>query len=268
MILKNNSSNNDSFINRLKSCLIVQAKYKEAFRALRDSLGGNQALNGFQVNSTSSFEMVANNSTNTFKEVSQSPLNKSLNPRQIMTLNTRRMSADTGNSSAARLVGILMSDEEAIFGHMDSFCDRVRSVLEEIVSLAQFQTLYKQAGSLPRPKRDDFAKGTLINGRFVTNKNGDENSDDDDDEVEGHGKDASDNEASDADLGASSSEIFSKSKGSSSDKSTQRRAGKPTKRTKKAGKSIKGSESNRESDKEEEEILGNFTLCFSYLETF
>ncbi len=238
----------------------MQAKYKEAFRALRDSLGGNQALNGFQVNSTSSFEIVANNSTNAFnKDVLQSPLNKSLNHRQIMTLNTRRMSADTGNLSAARLVGILMSDEEAIFGHIDSFCDRVRSVLEEIVSLAQFQALYKQAGSLPRPKREDFAKGTLINGRFVANKNGEENSDEDEDEDEGRGEDISENDESDA---GNSSEMFTKPKGSTSDRSTNKRAGgKNNKRNKLAGgKAFKSIEQPSDSDKEDEELLGKFIL--------
>ena len=63
-----------------------------------------------------------------------------------------------------------MSDEEAIFGHLDVFCNRVKSLLEQIISLAQFQSLYNQANSLPRPKREDFAHGTLINGRFVKTK--------------------------------------------------------------------------------------------------
>lgn len=45
--------NSDHFFGRLKSCLLLQSKYKESFRNLRDALGGNQALSGFQSSSSS-----------------------------------------------------------------------------------------------------------------------------------------------------------------------------------------------------------------------
>jgi hypothetical protein len=275
MIFKNNANNGDTFINRLKSCLVVHAKYKEAFRALRDSLGGNQALNGFQVGSSSGFdEMRAN--PNAIKD--NSLLNKSLPKQQLMTLNARRNSGDVSNASrGAGAAGILMSDETAIFSHIDSFCARVRNVLEQIVGLAQFQSLYKQASLLPRPKRDDYAYGTIINGRFVASKNAaandaddsDEDEDgekeedgDDDDEDEGRGADiASENKESEVVGTNASSSRFGKSrltesKGTTagSEKSSQPPPRQPTggKRKKKAGKTITRSDSERE----DEELFG------------
>ena len=38
---------NETLFGRLKSCILLQVKYKEAFRNLRDALGGNQALSNF-----------------------------------------------------------------------------------------------------------------------------------------------------------------------------------------------------------------------------
>lgn len=37
----------DSLFNRLRSCLLTQTKYKEAFRNLREALGGSQVLSSF-----------------------------------------------------------------------------------------------------------------------------------------------------------------------------------------------------------------------------
>jgi hypothetical protein len=174
IIIKNNQMN-DTFLNRLKACLIVQAKYKEAVRNLRDSLGGNQALNGFQV---------------ALQQQPQSSLSKTTTTTHIEQLNFKETSNSSFtknmmmmmNNTSARSNGILMSDEETIFSHIDVFCARIKNVLEEIISFAQFQTLYKQSNTLPRPKRDDFARGTVINGRFVTSKINDNNSSDEDDD--------------------------------------------------------------------------------------
>lgn len=38
---------NETLFGRLKSCILLQVKYKEVFRNLRDALGGNQALSNF-----------------------------------------------------------------------------------------------------------------------------------------------------------------------------------------------------------------------------
>ena len=49
-----------------------------------------------------------------------------------------------------------MSEEDVIFGHIDIFCDRVQCVIDQIVSLSQFQLLFKASTGLPRPKKEDL----------------------------------------------------------------------------------------------------------------
>lgn len=44
----------DTFFGRLKACLLLQTKYKEVFRNLRDALGGSHALASFPSMSSSS----------------------------------------------------------------------------------------------------------------------------------------------------------------------------------------------------------------------
>jgi len=108
--------------------------------------------------------------------------------------------------------GILMSEEDVIFGHMDQFCNRIRCVLEEIISLAQFQLLFKASPALARPKREDLRykdfqiarqrrrnsqKSTSSGDMNAEMNENDENDDDseegdeeneDDDELEGENK--------------------------------------------------------------------------------
>ena len=128
----------DNFLNRLRSCLIVQAKYKEAFRNLRDALGGSQALSSFpSVSSVQASE----------HSLSQTDLKKK------HSISLRRIGAE---SSSSKSHGILMSEEEIIFAHMDTFCNRVKCVIDQIVSLAQFQLLFKTSSGLTRPKKEDL----------------------------------------------------------------------------------------------------------------
>lgn len=134
--------NSESLFSRFKSCLIVQAKYKEAFRNLRDALGGNQALSSFP--SVSSVHI----SDNSISAREQSVMLKKNN--SSMNMNRK------GGNESTRHSGILMSEEDIIFGHLDLFCNRIKCVIDQITSLAQFQILYKTSSSLPRPKREDL----------------------------------------------------------------------------------------------------------------
>ena len=49
-----------------------------------------------------------------------------------------------------------MSEENVIFGHLDTFCNRVKCVCDQMISLAQFQSLHRESSSLSRPKREDL----------------------------------------------------------------------------------------------------------------
>ena len=111
----------------------MQTKYKEAFRNLRDALGGNQALSSFP---------------------SVSSLQASDNSIAIKDANRKAHSTRKFNSEKGH--GILMSDEDVIFNHMDMFCDRVKAILDEMQTLAQLQVLCKTTMGLSKPKKDDL----------------------------------------------------------------------------------------------------------------
>lgn len=120
---------------RLKMCLHVQQKYKEAFRNLRDGLGGSQTLSSFP-------------SVSSFQTSDQSSAKPESNRKTVSTL--KRSQNDTKNH------GILMSEEDVIFQHIDNFCARAKYVIEEMVTLAQFNVLAKTSIGLSRPKREDL----------------------------------------------------------------------------------------------------------------
>lgn len=133
---------NDTLFNRLKSCLIVQMKYKEAFRTLRDALGGNQTLSSFP--SVSSFQVNSDNTSNNLKDSINTSSNK------------KSTSSSQKPNGEIRSHGILMSEEDIIFGHIDTFCNRIRCIIDQITSLAQFQLLLKASVGLSRPKKEDL----------------------------------------------------------------------------------------------------------------
>jgi len=130
----------------------VQTKYKEAFRNLRDALGGNQALSSFP--SVSS--MQASDNSIAIKDANRK------------THSTRRFNTDKGH-------GILMSDEDVIFNHLDMFCDRVKAVLGEMQTLAQLQALCKTTMGLSKPKKDDLGLDNDDDDEFNGNDDGIEN---------------------------------------------------------------------------------------------
>ena len=86
-------NNEDGLFNRLRSCLTAQSKYKEAFRNLRDSLGGSQVLSSFP--SMNSFHL-------------NSELSASQKDKKSLTLSRHTTKFFGENKSK----GILMSDEE------------------------------------------------------------------------------------------------------------------------------------------------------------
>ena len=134
------SPNAESFLYRLKMCLLVQTKYKEAFRNLRDALGGTHALSSFpSVSSVNNFD--PQSASNAGKK---SSIAMSLHRNQLVSAVEQRNH------------GILMSDEDIIFEHIDTFSKRVRCLIEQITTMSQFQILLKNSSGLARPKKEDL----------------------------------------------------------------------------------------------------------------
>ena len=126
---------------RLKNCLYVQAKYKEAFRNLRDGLGGTQALSSFP-----SVSSLHTSDQSSLKDKDSAP------PKSKQTA-YRRTNNDSKNH------GILMSEEDVIFSHIDAFCTRAKNMIDQMTILSQYQNLAKTTLGLSRPKREDLGFG-------------------------------------------------------------------------------------------------------------
>jgi hypothetical protein len=137
----NNNYNSDLFFSRLKLCLVLQEKYKEMFYNLRDGLGGNQSLSHFPSISTN------------HNEIDATPLANHNHP-----LNRKTSITTTVNNHKSQLQsnGILMSNETTIFNHIDTFCNRIRCIIDQIVSMAQIKCLKDHSKELSRPKKEDF----------------------------------------------------------------------------------------------------------------
>lgn len=167
----------ESLFIRLKSCLIVQSKYKEAFRNLRDSLGGSQTLSSFPSISSS----VQMNSSEIQRDAIMAKKQPASQTGGAFTAMSRRSENTTKNSNS----GILMSEEEIIFGHLDTFCNRIKCLLDQFTSLAQFQSLYKMSSTLSRPKREDL-NSIKLNKRGAAGGGAaaDYDDDEDDDDVD------------------------------------------------------------------------------------
>lgn len=59
---------------------------------------------------------------------------------------------------SGRTAGILMSEEDVIFSHLDIFCQRIRYLIDQMISLSQFQHLFKSSSNLSRPKKEDLKR--------------------------------------------------------------------------------------------------------------
>jgi hypothetical protein len=149
---------------RLKNCLYVQAKYKEAFRNLRDGLGGTQALASFP-----SVSSLHTSDQSSLKDKDSAP------PKSKQTA-YRRTNNDSKNH------GILMSEEDIIFSHIDAFCTRAKNMIDQMTILTQYQNLAKTTLGLSRPKREDLGFGD--NDEDNENKDEDDNTSEDLDDSE------------------------------------------------------------------------------------
>ena len=122
---------------RLKNCLLVQAKFKEAFRHLRDGLGGTQALSSFP-------------SVSSLQASDQSSIKETTTNSKSKVSTLRRTQNESKNH------GILMSEEDVIFNHLDTFCARAKNIIDEMTILSQYKHLAKTSIGLSRPKKEDL----------------------------------------------------------------------------------------------------------------
>ncbi|XP_064629693.1 uncharacterized protein LOC135488785 isoform X2 [Lineus longissimus] len=132
-------ANNDKGIyDRLKAILSLQSTYKESVRNMREALGAS--LNLSHYGSMSSLST----------SVAQSPnKNRSFGKGTNSVSPSKKGSSDDGH-------GVSISDEDIMFGHLDSLCCRVREVVDIINTLTQFKKIVANIDRVPRPRREDI----------------------------------------------------------------------------------------------------------------
>ncbi|XP_071954985.1 uncharacterized protein [Antedon mediterranea] len=134
---KEKGTEQDTLFGRLKACLNLYNAYKEMVRNLRDSLGGAHALTHFP--SISSIGAPTSKPSKGYVRGYTRPSK------------TPSVAGDMTDGH-----GIPFTDEESIFGHMDSFCGRVRQVIDSVYTLIQYSKLIQTIEGLPRPRKDDL----------------------------------------------------------------------------------------------------------------
>ncbi|CAF3476774.1 unnamed protein product [Rotaria socialis] len=169
--LETNSINESKF-QHLKNCLLLQASYKEAFRTLRDALGGAQMLTATAFSAASSSTLSGATSGHPTESHSRYHIRHSS--------------------------GILMSQDEKIFQHFDEFCRRIEQMLDMTVILNQLSQLVTSTIRLPKPKRTDLTEAESAVNRADVRKreekdnDGEEREDDNNDNNNNNVETASD----------------------------------------------------------------------------
>ncbi|ESO89151.1 hypothetical protein LOTGIDRAFT_229063 [Lottia gigantea] len=133
-----------SLYGRLRSCLTLQSFYREALRSLRDSLGNVTNLSHFS--SVSSFVGASLMSSRSKQTTATSMSRPTLSPSK----KTLSLFGDNVGH------GVPLTDEDAILSHFDSFCGRIRQLLDVMNTMSQYSRMVSVSTGIPRPRKEDL----------------------------------------------------------------------------------------------------------------
>ncbi|KAL5009692.1 hypothetical protein ScPMuIL_011997 [Solemya velum] len=153
----------DTLYGRLKACLTLQVFYRETLRSLRDSLGQSQNLSHYS--SLSSVVAIAGGLSSRSKQGNvQSRLSSqnSVSPKKGMST---LLSDNVGH-------GVSIADEDAILSHMDTFCERIRQLMDVINTLALYNKMVQTAAGIPRPRKEDLTPEEPEEEKYPGQKHG------------------------------------------------------------------------------------------------
>ncbi|XP_022081686.1 dynein gamma chain, flagellar outer arm-like [Acanthaster planci] len=130
----------DTLLGRLKACLKLYSVYRDTVRTLRDNLGGAHTL--------MQFPSISSLGAPTSRVRAHS--------RGALTLMGKASKTPSVAGDSDHGHGVPFTDEESIFGHMESFCARLRQVIDAIYTLVQYSKLGLSTEGLPRPRKEDL----------------------------------------------------------------------------------------------------------------
>ncbi|XP_041462850.1 dynein heavy chain 8, axonemal-like [Lytechinus variegatus] len=131
----------DTLLGRMKACITLYNTYKDMVRTLRDGLGGAHNLTHFP-------------SISSLGAPSSRPQRGVLSRAGLSHGKSSKTPSVAGDSEQGH--GVAFNDEESIFGHLDSFCSRIRQVIDAVYTLVQYGKLARNAEGLPRPRKEDL----------------------------------------------------------------------------------------------------------------
>ncbi|XP_052242570.1 uncharacterized protein LOC127852659 [Dreissena polymorpha] len=145
----------DTLYGRLKACLTLQGFYRETIRTLKDSIGQSQNMSHY----TSMSSVVG---TGSFATRGKQPEpNPDKSNRGVLS-GTSRVTGTSPKKGVSSLLadvqghGVPITDEEAIMSHFDSFCNRIRQLMDVINTLAQYTRMVKSTQGVPKPRKEDL----------------------------------------------------------------------------------------------------------------
>ncbi|OWF37572.1 Dynein heavy chain 5, axonemal [Mizuhopecten yessoensis] len=137
----------DSLFGRLRACLTLQGYYREMLRSLKDALGQSQNLSHFpSLSSVGGPGSFTGTGAKSKQGTSGASRGTSVSPKKGQSI----MIADTQGH------GVSIADEEAIMSHMDSFCNRIRQLMDVINTLAQYNKMVHSTTGIPRLRKEDL----------------------------------------------------------------------------------------------------------------
>ncbi|CAH1799095.1 unnamed protein product [Owenia fusiformis] len=136
------SKTEETLYQRLRACLTLQTTYRDMLRSMRDSLGATNMLSHFH--SMSSLVPSVQGSK-------QGP--KVSTPGTGMSSTHSKKGSVAGDHSGH---GVSIADEDIILHHMDSFCGRIRQIMDVVNTLSQYTRVIKSTNGLPRPRKEDL----------------------------------------------------------------------------------------------------------------
>ncbi|XP_052089132.1 uncharacterized protein LOC127725852 isoform X10 [Mytilus californianus] len=132
----------DSLYGRLRACLSLQGFYRDTLRSLKDALGQSQNLSHFpSISSMGGLGSVKSKPGTSDKSRGSSLM---VSPKKgISALDTQ------GH-------GVSIADDDAVMSHMDSFCTRIKQLIDVINTLSQYNKMVTLTAGMPRLRKDDF----------------------------------------------------------------------------------------------------------------
>ena len=143
----------DTLSSRLRACLELHTTFRDTVRSLRDVLGPHVGMS--RTTSVSSVNAAMGAAAALKKATSKEGKPGTKSPTK------RAPGGGSDGSTDTRGNGVAVSDEDTMMAHMDTFCMRIRQVVDVVQTMSQFKRMTTALAGLPRPRQEDLVADSL-----------------------------------------------------------------------------------------------------------